>query len=80
MVEGSQYSANTNAFLAGRTLDLGQLHLGQHIPDIYDTKDPQRSCSCDVNLLTNTAWSGELFPFFLVIFGTVVAGVGMLAQ
>jgi hypothetical protein len=80
MVEGSQYSGNTNAFLAGQTLDAGQLHLGQHIPVIYDAKDPHRSCSCDVNLMTSTAWSGELFPLFFVIFGTVVVGVGMLSQ
>ena len=80
MVDGSQYSGNTNAFLAGQTLDAGQLHLGQHIPVIYDANDPQRSCSCDVNLLTNTAWSGELVPLFFVILGTVAGGVGMLAQ
>jgi hypothetical protein len=80
VVEGSHYSGNTNAFLAGQTVDAGQLHLGQHIPVIYDAKDPQRSCSCDVNLLTNTAWSGELFPLIFVIFGTVVVGVGMLTQ
>jgi hypothetical protein len=71
-VEGSHYSGNTTAFLSGQTVDASQLHVGQHIPVIYDANKPQRSCSCDVNLLTSTSWSNNLAPLLFVILGAAV--------
>jgi hypothetical protein len=79
-VEGSHYSGNSADSGAGQTLHAGQLHVGQQIPVIYDAKDPQRSCSCDVNLLTKSAWSGELVPLSVVIIGTVAVEVTQLTR
>ena len=63
-VDGSQYSGDTSSFRSGQTVNASQLHVGQHIPVIYDSRDPHQSCSCDVNLLTSTAWSSNLGPLF----------------
>jgi hypothetical protein len=79
-VDGSQYSGDTASFQSGQTLDASQLHVGQQIPVIYDARDPQQSCSCDVHLLTSTAWSNNLAPLFLLIPGTGVVVVALLAR
>jgi hypothetical protein len=66
-VKGSQYSGNTTSFPSAQTLDAGQLHVGQHIPVVYDAQDPQQSCSCDVNELATSAFSNDLSPFLFAI-------------
>ena len=67
MVKGRQYSGDTNAFTSAQTVDASQLRVGQHIAVIFDAKDPQQSCSCDVNELASSAWFNDLFPLVIAI-------------
>jgi hypothetical protein len=67
MVKGSQYSGDTTSFPSAQTVDASQLHVGQHIAVVYDARDPQQSCSCDVKELASSAFSNDLFPFFFAI-------------
>lgn len=80
MVKGSQYSGDTNSFTSAQTVDASQLHVGQHIAVIYDAKDPQQSCSCDVNELASSAWSNDLFPLFIGIPVIAVLVIGLLIR
>jgi hypothetical protein len=67
MVKGLQYSGDTSSFTSAQTVDASELHVGQHIAVTYDAKDPQQSCSCDVNELASSAWANDLFPLFFAI-------------
>jgi hypothetical protein len=54
MVKGVEYSGNANSFLSATKLMADQLHVGQRIPVIYDSKAPALSCSCDVDQLAGS--------------------------
>jgi len=80
MVEGSHYSGDTASFTSGQTVNASQLHFGEHIAVIYDANNPERSCSCDINLLASSAWSNDLGPLVIVIPGTAVMVFALLRR
>ncbi len=57
----------TVRFVSAQTVDADQLHVGQQISVIYNSKDPQQPCSCDVNELASSAWVNELIPVLVLI-------------
>jgi hypothetical protein len=59
-VDGAEYSGDTNAFPSAQKLEADQLHVGQRIPVIYDSKLPFLSCSCDVGELAGSRFYGTL--------------------
>ncbi len=66
-VNGTEYSDDDSSFVSAQTVDADQLHVGQQISVIYNSKDPQQPCSCDVNELASSAWVNELIPVLVLI-------------
>jgi hypothetical protein len=60
VVDGVEYSGNTDSFLSATKLTADQLHVGQRIPVIYDSKTPALSCSCDVDQLAGSRFHDTL--------------------
>ena len=67
IVKGLQYSGDSGSFTSAEAEDASQYQVGQHIAVTYDAEDPQQSCSCDVDLLTSSAWFNDLFPLLVAI-------------
>jgi len=66
-VKGLQYSGDSGSFTSAEAEDANHYQVGQRIAVTYSAKDPQQSCSCDVDLLASSAWFNDLFPLLVAI-------------
>lgn len=79
-IMGLQYSGDSSSFTSAVAEDASQYQVGQRIAVTYSTKEPQQSCSCDVDLLASSAWFNDLFPLFVAIPAIGVFVIALLIQ
>jgi hypothetical protein len=79
MVDGAEYSGNSDPFPSAQKLMADQLHFGQRIPIIYDSKEPTLSCSCDVDQLAGSQFYGTL-PFLIATPVLIVLMIALLVR
>jgi len=79
-VKGLQYSGDSGSFTSAEAEDASHYQVGQRIAVTYSAKDPQQSCSCDVDLLASSAWFNDLFPLLVAIPAIGAIVIALLIQ